>query len=106
MEGQDVVTKVFAVDKPSLPPFNMPERFRHDITHFVTPPGTQGVPDELPPGIFWVRLEDARRVFDDGVLLVVSPLDSASRTEIELTEEHEAWLAWMIDNEIEQVRLG
>lgn len=96
--------KVHAVDKPSLPPLAMPDRFRQDINYFTTTAGEPGVP-ELGAGEFWVRLEEAREVLDEGVLRVVSPLDSDNRTEIELSEDLERWLEWMVANEIQHVRL-
>lgn len=83
----------------------MPDRFRHEITYFMTPPGEHGVP-KLPPNEYWIRLDDARRALDDGLIELVSPLDSASKAEIELSEEQEAWLEWMIKNGIEHVRLA
>ncbi len=97
--------KVYSVEKPELPPLQMPDRFRLQIVYFITPGGTHGVP-ELPPGEYWIRLEDARRWLDDMVVEVVSPLDAESKAEIELTEEHEMWLQWMVDNEIQHVRLA
>lgn len=96
---------VRAVEKPDLSPYRMPDRFRHDVTYFVTEPGKQGVPENLPEGEYWVLREDAERFYDDGVIRVVSPLDSASTAELELTEEQEAWLEWMLENGIEHVRL-
>jgi hypothetical protein len=35
----------------------------------------------------------------------VSPLDSDSKAEIELTEEQEAWLEWMLTHEVQHVRV-
>ncbi len=96
---------VFAIIRPDVPPFKMPDRFRTDIAYFMTPAGEHGVP-KLPPGEYWVRLDDSRRWLDDGVLSVVSPLDGLNRTEIELSDEQEAWLRWMVANEVEHVRLG
>jgi hypothetical protein len=96
--------RVIAVDRPELAPLEMPPRFKYDIAYFMTPPGEQGVP-ALAEGHYWVRLDDARRVLDDGVLSLVSPLDSQNRAEAELSEEQEAWLEWMIANNIEHVRL-
>jgi hypothetical protein len=98
-------TRVYAVDRPDLPPLEMPDRFRHDITYFCTQAGERGAPADLPPGHWWVGLGDARSIYDDGFIRVVSPLDSATTAELEITEEHEAWLAWMIANGIEQIRL-
>jgi hypothetical protein len=99
-----MATLVYAVDKPELPPFTMPDRFRHDITYFVTHPGDKGVP-LLPVGEYWVLPEDARRILDDGCLRIVSPLDSDNTTEIEITEEQEDWLAWMVEHSVVHVRL-
>jgi hypothetical protein len=101
-----VSVRVFAVDRPELAPFRMPDRFRHDVTYFVTSPGEGGAPEDLSEGEWWVRQSDARRIFDEGVIRIVSPLDSASTAELEITEEQEAWLRWMIDNGIERIRLA
>ncbi len=82
----------------------MPARFKHDIAYFMTPPGERGVP-ALPAGEYWVALDDARRWLDDGVLVLVSPLDSENHTEAEITEDQEKWLEWMVANNLEHVRL-
>jgi hypothetical protein len=95
---------VYAVDQPSLPPFEMPPRFKTEVTYFMTPSGDHGVPP-LPPGEYWVRLEDARRWLEGLVVEVVSPLAAETKAELELTEEQEAWLEWMVENEIEHIRL-
>ena len=94
---------IHAVGK-SLPPYKMPDRFRTDVAYFMTPPGDHGVPP-LPTREYWVRLEDARRWLEDLVVPVVSPLDAQSVAELELTDEQEAWLEWMVANEIEHVRV-
>ncbi|HTI50193.1 MAG TPA: hypothetical protein VL475_04550, partial [Planctomycetaceae bacterium] len=95
---------VYAADQPELPPLEMPDRFRHEITYFMTPSGVSGVPP-LPAGEYWIRLCDARSCLDDGVVRIVSPLDSDSKAEIELSEEQEAWLEWMVAHEVEHVRI-
>jgi hypothetical protein len=97
--------RIHAVGRPELPPCEMPERFRTDIAYFMTPAGEPGVPP-LGPGEYWVRLDDARQWLDDGVLSLVSPLDSLNSTEVELSEDQEAWLRWMVSNGIEHVRVG
>ena len=99
-------TLVYAVEKPELPPFEMPTRFRHDITYFVTRAGEQGVPETIATVEWWVRREDAKRLYDEGVVRIVSPLDSANSVEVEITEEQEAWLKWLIHHEIEHLRLA
>lgn len=95
---------VYAVDRADLTPFKMPDRFRTDIAYFMTPAGEHGAP-KLPAGEYWIRLDDSRRWLDEGVLSVVSPLDGLNRTEIELTDEQETWLRWMVTNGVEHVRL-
>lgn len=97
---------ITAANRPDIPPCSMPDRFRHDVTYFATPAGVQDAPASLPEKEYWIRLDDARRVLEDGVITIVSPLDSASRTEIEITEEQERWLEWMVQHQIQHVRLG
>jgi len=96
---------VHAVARPELAPFSMPDRFRHEITFFMTISGEAGVP-KLPAGEYWISLVDSKSTLDDGVVRIVSPLDSATKAEIEISEEQEAWLEWMIKSSIEHVRLG
>jgi hypothetical protein len=98
--------RVIAVGRPEVAPFEMPDRFRHDITYFVTSPGESGAPAKLGANAWWVRLCDANEFYDEGILRIVSPLDSQSTAELEITEEQEAWLRWMIDNQIEHIRLA
>ena len=93
-----------AVASPELAPFRMPDRFRHEITYFMTPAGDHGVP-KLPAGEYWIRQVDAQTCLDDGVVRIVSPLDSDSKAELELTEEQEAWLEWMVAHGVEHVRV-
>src|SRR5215471_5483260 len=99
-----MAVSVHSIDRSDLAPFTMPDRFRHEITYFMTPAGQGGVP-KLPPGEYWVRLSDARTFLDEGVVRLVSPLDSASKAEIGLSEEQEAWLEWMVANAVEHIRL-
>jgi hypothetical protein len=96
---------LYAVGRPELSPLAMPDRFRTDIAYFITPAGEHGV-KKMPAGEYFVRLEDAREWLADGVLSVVSPLDGLNRTEIEITDEQEAWLRWMVANGVEHVRVG
>jgi hypothetical protein len=82
----------------------MPDRFRHDVTYFMTPAGERGVP-ALAAGEYWISADNARRWLDDGVLVLVSPLDSTKSAEVEITEEQEAWLEWLLEHGVEHVRL-
>ena len=96
---------VHAMGRSDVKPFPMPDRFRHDVTYFCTPAGDPGAPSSLGAREYWVRAEDARRIYDDGVLRIVSPLDSETTAEIEISEEQEAWLEWMLEHGIEHVRI-
>ncbi len=97
--------KIISVDHPEVPPLTMPDRFRTEIVYFMTPAGKRTAPAELGPREYWVALEDARRWLDELVVLVVSPLDAASKAEIELSEQHESWLEWMVAHNIQHVRV-
>jgi len=96
---------VYAVDRPQVAPFPMPDRFRTDIAYFMAVPGEAGVP-ALQAGEYFVHLADARRWLDEGVLFLVSPLDGQHKTEVEISEEQEDWLEWLVHHEIEHIRLG
>ena len=96
--------RVYSVQHPQLPPLEMPARFRTDVAYFMTPGGDPGVPT-LGPGEYWIRQEDSRKWLEDGVVYVVSPLDAEAKAEIELSEDHERWLEWMVAHRIEHVRL-
>ena len=95
---------IHAVGRAEVPPLAMPDRFRRDVTYFMTPSGDAGVP-QLSAGEFWVRQEDARRWLDELVILVISPLDSSSKAEVELTDEQEAWLEWLVQYGVEHLRI-
>lgn len=96
---------IYALDQPNVPPCSMPTRFRHDVTYFATPAGVQDAPQHLGEREFWIRREDARNALDDGVVTIVSPLDSAARTEIELTEDQERWLEWLARHNVQHIRI-
>ncbi len=83
----------------------MPDRFRHDIAYFMSPPGEGEVP-ELPVGEFWIGHEDARRWLDDLVFELISPLDSQNVAEVEITDEQEAFFEWLLEHNVHRVRLG
>jgi hypothetical protein len=96
--------RIHAVGRPDLPAITMPERFRTDIAYFMSAPGEPDVPP-LGAGEYWVRLEDAQKWLDEGILCLISPLDSHHKTEVEISEEQEDWLRWMVQNQIQQIRL-
>ena len=94
-----------AVDRPDVPPLEMPNRFRLEIVYFMTLPGEHGAPAALGENEYWIDLDEARRWLDELVVYVVSPLDAENKAEIELTEYHEAFLQWLTANNVQHVRL-
>jgi hypothetical protein len=96
---------VTAPGRPEVPPIEMPERFRHEVAWFISLPGQAGAP-ELPAGDYWISNETARRALDEGVVEIVSPLDSQHRAEIEISEELEALLGWLVLHQVEHLRLS
>lgn len=96
--------RVVPVDSPETAPFILSDRFRTEIAYFMSLPDRAGVP-KLGEREYWVDAADARRWLDDGVFHLVSPLDTESQAEIELSEEQEAWLEWMTTHGIQRIRL-
>lgn len=97
--------QIIAVDRPAVTPFEMPDRFRLEIVYFMTVPGEHGAPAALPEHEYWIAADEARQWLDDLVVSIVSPLDAAAKAEIPLTDYHEAWLEWLLANDIRHVRL-
>lgn len=95
---------VEAAGRDDIPRLEMPDRFRHEITYFMTPAGEEGVPD-LGEDEYWVRRSVAEESLESGVVEVVSPLDSENMAEIELTDYHERWLEWLLEHSVEHMRL-
>ena len=66
---------------------------------------TEPSQQRLPAGEYSIDLASAKIWLADGMVEVVSPLDSLNHTEFEITEEQEAWLAWIVKHEIQHVRV-
>lgn len=94
---------LIAVHRPEVAPLQVSDRFRQQIPYFMTPGGEPGVP-ALAAGEYWIRQAEARRWLDDGCVSVVSPLSAEAKAEIELTEEQEEFLEWLLANGIEHIR--
>ena len=96
---------VHAVGRPELAPFSMSDRFRTEIAYFMSLPTEPGVPP-LGEGEYWIAAAQSKQWLDDGVFHLVSPLDSNSQAEVELSEEQEAWLEWLAEHHVEHVRVA
>lgn len=95
---------VSALDREGVSPRVISPRLRSQLNYFMTSPGSVGVPP-LGEREFWFDPEDVRRWLDDGVFRLVSPLDTANMTEVELTEEQEDFLGWLGANQVSHVRV-
>ncbi len=96
---------VIPLDQPDVAPLKMPDRFRKEIVYFMSPAEGAGAPT-LGKDEYWIRLEDAKKWLDEGGFSLVSPLDAESVAEIELSEDQEIWLEWMVKNNICTVKMG
>lgn len=97
-------TRLMPIDRDDVAPLAISERLRGQLVYFMTPPGSPGVP-ELKEDELWLARDEVEKWLDEGVFYLVSPLDSANATEVELTEEQEALLGWLQKHGIQHVRV-
>ncbi len=98
--------------QPTLVPLDRPEagrrpispRLRTQLVYFMAAPGAPGVP-ALGENEYWFEPADVAHWLDEGVFHLVSPLDTANMTEVELTEEQESLLNWLNSTGVKHVRL-
>jgi hypothetical protein len=50
-------------------------------------------------------LDDAKTWLEDLVIEVVSPLSAEIKAEVEINEDQERWLQWLVSNNVEHVRI-
>jgi hypothetical protein len=96
--------KLIAVGRPEVGPLPISSRLRSQVVYFITPAGSQGVP-QLGEDEYWVARDDVAKWLGDGVICLVSPLDSENFTEVELSDEQEAMLEWLAKNQVQHVRV-
>ena len=82
------------IDRPDVPPRPISDRLRGQLVYFTSASGDPGVP-ELGEDEFFFAEAEVSRWLDDGVFYLLSPLDTANMTEVELTEEQESLLGWL-----------
>lgn len=95
--------ELISIDHPEVRPLRISLRLRSQLVYFMTPPAAHGIP-ALGENEFWFARDDVAKWLDDGVFYLVSPLDTANQTEVELTEEQEALLSWLNRHEVQHVR--
>jgi hypothetical protein len=96
--------KIISIDRPEAGTMEMPERFRKEIVYFMTPADVPGAPI-CGKNQYWIPLANSQEWLEDGVFSLVSPLDAESKAEIELTEDQERWLEWMVKNQVSLIEI-
>ncbi len=96
--------KIVPLDLPHLPPKEIGSRLRAQLNYFMSVEGEPGVP-ALSEGEFWFDPSSVAQWLDDGVIYLVSPLDTANKTEVEISEEQEEFLNWLKSTGVRHVRV-
>ncbi len=96
--------KLIAIDHPELPALPISARLRSQLVYFMTPSDTPGIP-ALGESEYWLAGSDVSRWLSDGVLMLVSPLDTENMTEVELSEEQEVLLGWLDKHQVQHIRV-
>ena len=97
--------RLIPLDRPEVAPLAISDRLRHQLVYFMSARDTPGIPS-LDDNDFWFDAAEVAKWVDEGVFYLVSPLDTDNMTEVELTEEQEALLAWLHEQKVCHVRLG
>ena len=92
------------LDRPEVAPLAITPRLRNQLVYFMSARDTPGLP-KLGDLDFWFAADEVAKWVDDGVFFLVSPLDTATMTEVELSEEQETMLAWLHKHQVQHVRL-
>jgi hypothetical protein len=92
------------LDRPDVAPRTITPRLRGQLVYFMTSADTPGIPP-LGEGEYWFAQGDVERWLEEGVFYLVSPLDTANMTEVEITEEQESLLTWLRAERIQHVRV-
>lgn len=92
------------LDRPEVKPRAISPRLRTQLVYFMSAHDEPGVP-ALGENEYWFAPAEVEKWLDDGVFYLVSPLDTANMTEVEITEEQESLLGWLKAEGIRHVRL-
>jgi hypothetical protein len=97
----DAMPMLLPIDQPTLPPRQISARLRNELVYFATVPV-----HPLGEGEYTFDPSAIESILDDGAIRLVSPLDTANMTEVELSEEQEDLLTWLRDQNIKHVRVS
>ena len=91
---------LISLARPDLPARPISPRLRSQLVYFATPSGP-----EIGEAEYRFDLAEVAQWVEDGVISLVSPLDTANMTEVELDEEQENLLIWLSKHEVAHVRV-
>lgn len=98
------LSRLVSIDQPEAPTLDISARLRSQLVYFMTPPDAPHVP-ALAANEYWIDADSAQQWWEEGVFEVVSPLDSENATMVELSEEQEVLLEWLVTHQIQHIRL-
>ncbi|MEW4568570.1 hypothetical protein AB1L88_11965 [Tautonia sp. JC769] len=97
-------SRLVPLDHPEVAPLTISARLRSQLVYFMSAPDAPGVPP-LGPHEYWIAREEVERALDEGVVLLVSPLDTENFTEVEINEDQEALLEWLREHDVQHFRI-
>lgn len=92
------------VEPQGLSPFELSGRLRGQLCYFVCSPGPEAG-GAFREDEYWFDPVEVDRWLDEGVFYLVSPLDTANQTEVEISEEQEDFLTWLKANGVRHIRV-
>ncbi len=93
--------KIVALKNQEAPSLDVSNRIKQEIVYFATASNSDGLATEE----YTIDVGEARRILDQGVLHVVSPLRAENAAEVEISEDAERLLEWVLEYDIHQIRL-
>lgn len=96
--------KIVSVGRPTPVSKTISPRLRSQLVYFAAAHNAQDVPP-MGENEYFFRLGETQKVLEDGVIDLISPLDTDNMTEVEITEEQEELLEWLAAHELEHVRV-
>lgn len=96
--------RLVPLDHAEVAPLAISARLRSQLVYFARPGGGAGVP-ELQPGELYFDPAEITTWLDEGVISLVSPLDTDNTTDVELSEDQESLLEWLKQHGVRHVRV-
>ena len=92
------------LDRPGVPPRPITLRLRSQLVYFMASPNEPSAP-ELGENEYFFAQAEITKWLDEGVFYLVSPLDTANMTEVEITDEQESLFDWFTTNQVQHVKV-